>query len=159
VLRPDQRGCEQVRALRQRLLDHGLPSLAGHRKGAYPPHLSLTVADHLEQVNVRSSDLALDAVRFAELAVFPSGVLHLVATPTARLTEVQAASHAGCTVDRVWPYYVPGSWTPHLTLGYGYSPEQAGRAGDLLHAELPLVLTGWSAWLEDSGTGEAWPIA
>lgn len=159
MLRPDDRGRDEIRRLRELLHDHGLPSIAGHRKGAYPPHLSLTVADQLEQIDLRGSDLAVDEVRFERLAVFPSGVLHLVATGTERLTAVQAASHGGCTADRVWPYYLPGSWTPHVSLGYGYGPEQATRAVGLLRDHLPLLLTGWTAWLEDSNTGEAWPIA
>ena len=162
MLRPDEQGRTAVRMLWDALRDAGLPSIAGHRKGAYPPHLSLTVADDLpvEIVETVSSGTVLpsETLAFEALGCFPNGVLHLTAVPDRRLLKAHANAYKACGGAVLWQHYAPGTWTPHVTLGYGYSPRQVGQAAELLLPLLPLRLTGWTAWLEDAGTGEDWPI-
>lgn len=58
----------------------------------------------------------------------------------------------------MWGHYAPGRWTPHLPLGYGLTPAEVGLAMAVLLPRLPLVMTGWSAWLEDGDTGAAWAL-
>jgi hypothetical protein len=67
--------------------------------------------------------------------VFPSGVLFLAyATNREFLDEQRRVRHAveDLMVDP-WVYFTPGRWTPHITLGMGYTSEQVARA-------LPAVL-------------------
>lgn len=161
VLRPDVEGSRALRTLWELLRDADLPSIASHRKGDYEPHLSLTVADDLDP-GVTSTDpsrvLPGGPIAFEALGSFPSGVLFLCAVPTKRLLKAQLHAFEACAGARVWRHYEPGHWTPHVTLGYGYTAAQVGRAAELLLPLLPLTLTGWSAWLEDGSTGEGWPL-
>ncbi|MCW2599407.1 MAG: hypothetical protein JWM02_1236 [Frankiales bacterium] len=167
VLRPNLDGCATLRSLWELLAEAGLPSVAGHRKAVNEPHLSLTVGDQLDVGEVlsgleRAALLPRDTVAFEAVSTFPGGVLFLAAVPDLRLLQVQATAHRVCieagSTSRLWDHYAPGTWTPHVTLGYGYTPSQIGRAAELLLPLLPLSLTGWTAWLEDGNTGEAWPI-
>ena len=161
VLRPDAAGRQAIRTLWGLLKDAGLPSIASHRKGDYEPHLSLTVADDLEHA-VTAMDpakvLPSATVAFEVLGSFPSGVLLLAAVPDQRLLTAQLHAYEACAGAEVWRFYEPGRWNPHITLGYGYTPTQIGRAAELVLPLLPLTLTGWTAWLEDGSTGESWPL-
>jgi hypothetical protein len=53
---------------------------------------------------------------------------------------------------------VPGSWTPHVTLGYRHTAAQLALAADLVLARLTLVLTGWAVEVEDGATGDVWAL-
>ena len=161
MLRPDEAGRQAIRTLWELLRDADLPSVASHRKGEYEPHLSLTVADDLDPA-VTATDPATvvpsESIAFEVLGSFPSGVLFLAAVPDQRLLEAQRLAYEACKGARLWQYYEPGRWSPHITLGYGYTPDQLGRAAAIVLPRLPLTLTGWSAWLEDGSTGEGWPL-
>jgi hypothetical protein len=168
VLRPDAAGCAAVRGLWEDLRTAGLPSVADHRKGAHEPHLSLTVAAHLDPDELRArlpahAVLPAGPLTFEALGVFPKGVLFVGAVPQERLLAAQTAAHeagrASPSTRHPWGHYAPGAWTPHITLGYGLTPAQVGMAAEVLLPALPLTLTGWTAWLEDGDTGEAWALS
>ena len=167
VLRPDDTGCAALRALWTALEDAGVPSVAAHRKGAHEPHLSLTVAAHLEVAEVlavlsAATVLPSDTITFEAVAAFPQGVLFLSAVPDKRLLDAQRLAYEACAVApstrSLWSYYSPGSWLPHVTLGYGLTGAEIGRSMEVLLPALPLVVAGWTAWLEDGDTGESWPL-
>ena len=164
-MRPDAAGCVAIQGLWASLANAGVPSIAIHRKGANAPHLSLAVAAHLdvEEIRERLSAAAVlpsPTIQFEAAGVFPEGVLFVGAVPDERLLEVQAVAFDACaaapSTRGTWPHYSPGTWTPHITLGYSLKPTEVGRAMEVLLPSLPLALTGWTAWVEDGETGDAW---
>lgn len=164
VLRPDASGCAAVAQMWAQLKAAGVPSGPDSAHGLHVPHVSLTVAEHLDVDEVRAcvgvtSLVPSPAISFEALGLFPGGVLHLVPRPDDRLLEVQRAAHRACTEAPStvgwWPYFEPGFWAPHLTLGLEVEPRHLVIAAGVVLPSLPLELTGWAPWVEDGTTGDA----
>jgi 2'-5' RNA ligase len=157
-----------VRDLWAQLERMGLPSLATRTHRRHRPHVSLTVADHiqlgqLQGVHERLGALHLD-VTLHSAAVFPrKGVLYLNVVPTLALLQlhedVQWALR-DATVG-LWDTYTVGAWVPHCTLAQGLSRAQIAQAIDLLHDQPQPIVTAHvvSACLLDTATGEVLPLA
>ena len=134
VLRLDAACDAAVRALWTGLSAVGVPSLETHTHRQHAPHVSLTVAENLDREHTTQA-LAMvsrrDSLRVTlnAVGVFPEGVLFLTVVPTTALLDLQAEVHAIVTsLDTTiapWPHSAPGCWTPHLTFGYGLTPQDA----------------------------------
>jgi hypothetical protein len=162
VLWPDDETRRVVRSLWASLEAHDVPTLASHTHGRHRPHVSLVVAEDLVPSDALS---ALESVPREPLrllvsspGVFPGGVLFLACVPNAAFLEEQRRVHSVVAprAKKPWDYFVPGAWSPHLTISYGLDSAQLARALPLVLDRLPLE--GWltSGGVEDGASGERW---
>ena len=163
VLWPDAEAGRAVRDLWDVLTERGLPSLATHTHRLHQPHVSLTVGEHLP---AREALSALGCVPAAPIplqveavAVFPGGHLILPVVVNQGLLDEQRRVHDAVDAVMVdpWPYYRPGAWMPHITLGMSYSPDQLALALPLVLASLPVEGHLDHGGVEDGSSGENWP--
>lgn len=149
------------------LIEAGLPSQGRHRGPSNAPHITLAVADRVPEEVERAlgrlaGPLPID-VRLTGLLCFarPNGRQILVRSVvmSAALLELHAraarAYHGLPGIDRL---LAPGNWAPHVTLGHGLTPDQVGRAIEILgHDREPtgraVALRRW-----DSDTRNAWVL-
>ena len=124
-----------IRTIWQRIADAGLPSSID--AAGYRPHISLAVYD-VDQFDVDgcyrkaaayARQTAPIPLHLSHLGVFVSweNVVFLGVTPTAELLARQKAVLDLCRGQRdaLRTYYAPGLWTPHVTLSFNLTPEQA----------------------------------
>ena len=162
MLWPDSATGATIRQLWTLLSDHGLPSMATHTHRLHRPHVSLIVAADLPAVEVLTALGPLPSepipLRIEAAGVFPEGFLFLVCVANVALVAEQRRVHEATEKLAVepWPYFQPGTWTPHITTGWALNNEQ-------LFASLPFVLEalpihGWldQGGVEDGTTGEKW---
>jgi 2'-5' RNA ligase len=162
VLWPDEGAEATITRIWVDLAERHIPTLAteGHRR--HRPHLSLVVAAELP------SDAALRAVgRVPEhrlpfsaesVGIFPNGTLFLACVMSQGLLDEQRRVHRAVetlTVDP-WPYYEPGRWTPHVTIGNGLTPPDMAVSLALLTPRLPITGTFDTGGVEDSSSGDRW---
>lgn len=53
----------------------------------------------------------------------------------------------------LWPYYRPGRWVPHCTVGFGLDQDQIPEAFRVLHGYQPIEATVTSVAVTDVMTG------
>ncbi|QWW69740.1 2'-5' RNA ligase family protein [Rhizobium sp. WYJ-E13] len=114
------------------------PNARTPRRLNIEPHISLAVYDGLDPEPLfraldRFSDgMRAPVVRLSSVGLFPGPAPVLFAAPvvSAELLALHRDFHAA--VDSAgaacWPYYLPGNWVPHVTLGEQLTPEEAGAA-------------------------------
>ncbi|MDJ0521029.1 MAG: 2'-5' RNA ligase family protein [Planctomycetota bacterium] len=113
------------------------------------PHVTLAVYNRLDADDFREEAAAFFAgeppvpVRFSSAGTFGghSGVAFLAPVVTAELLGLHARFHERFAAhDRdAWPYYRPGAWVPHATVGILLEPGEVLHALDIARtANLPL---------------------
>ncbi len=157
-----------VRRQWERLAAAGLPSLARQGSGAGIPHVTLAARrwiDPASEPGVRVAARALPIpLRLGALACFGRSrfvLVRLVAVDV-ELLGLHARVAAALGPDADDPdqqgNLAPGRWTPHVTLGRRFSPEQVTAALGILDG------AGWHAGLAAScrrwdGDGKRqWPV-
>ncbi len=114
------------------------PNAATPRSLNVEPHITLAVYDGLDPEPLAraldhfSADMRAPSVKLSSIGLFPGPASVLFAAPvvSAELLALhrdfhEAAASAGAAC---WPYYLPGNWVPHVTLGEQLSPKEAGAA-------------------------------
>lgn len=163
VLWPDELSRLAVRGVWEDLAARGLPSQGSHTHRLHQPHVSLAVAEDLAVEEVLGLVGTVPArpirLRVESAGVFPGGVLFLACVMHQGLLDEQRRVHD--TVEPVlldpWPYFEPGSWTPHITCAMGCPPERMGEALSVLLSRLPIEGSLDRGGIEDGTTGENWP--
>jgi 2'-5' RNA ligase len=102
------------------------------------PHVSASVLPHLDEAAFRgrlehlARGIAPFSIALSALGAFPSaeGVLFLAPAPSASLLRAQRLVHEellglGASPS---PYYVPGEWVPHCTIGLNLPTHEVHRA-------------------------------
>lgn len=143
----------------------GMPSLRTHTHQAHVPHLSLAVAEVLDNDRAANAVAKLQppkTIQLESVGYFPEGVLFLNVVPTQGLLRLQSdifeqLSLSGA-MTRSWLATRPDSWSPHVTVAYGVAAVDLGAAVQALTPVLPMTLGVDGLWIEDGATGEAWPV-
>jgi hypothetical protein len=155
-----------LRRLWQRLEDDGVPSLATHTHGRHVPHLSLAVLRSWNLDKVRAAVEALPdagptSVRFDAVVAFRRGRMSLVpaVTSTLAVRQERVVEALGATEDELHKHYVPGIWTPHVTVAPRVRLEQTALVLEAAYEILPLTGAMTRAALVDAGTGAVHPLA
>ncbi|MBX7454427.1 2'-5' RNA ligase family protein [Mycolicibacterium sp. 3033] len=127
-----------VRGLWEGLSTAGVPSQAGHTAPSNRPHVTLTVAEQMDDAVDRALEpllefLPLPCVIGASMLFGGRRTVTLVrlVVPSADLITMHADVHAACLPHMpkgVLPHAVPGRWTPHVTLGRRIPPDQVPLA-------------------------------
>lgn len=105
--------------------------------GAHP-HLSLAAFTHLEPAQLEEVLAEFAAVTpplptaFSAVGVFPTtqGVVYLAPVVTSQLLTAHAWLHHRLEQLALQsnPYYLPGNWIPHCTVGFELPADQIGQA-------------------------------
>lgn len=114
----------------------------------YPPHLTLLMAERLDFERTRGGFMHLAAatrpleIALSGLGIFPgqSGVLYLAPVVTRELLDLHACYYSLVSqyADPPTEYYRTETWVPHITVGYGLTPEAIGAAVQaLMSVQLP----------------------
>ncbi|GAA0957897.1 2'-5' RNA ligase family protein [Frigoribacterium faeni] len=122
------------------LAEAGLPSLAGHTGATNAPHLTLSAAARFDD---RADPRLLDvfsrlpvSVEWGGFVVFGRGPRGLVlargVVATSALLDLHRTVHESVGGAGPVEHSAPGRWTPHVTLASRLSPEQLGRALEVL---------------------------
>ncbi|TRW83265.1 2'-5' RNA ligase family protein [Mycolicibacterium sp. 018/SC-01/001] len=122
-----------VRELWDGLAAAGVPSQAGHTAPSNRPHVTLTVAEQMDDaVDVALAPLLdrlpLPCVVGAPMLFGGGRTVTLVrlVVPSAGLLALHAGVHESClphVPKGVLPHVDPGRWTPHVTLGRSIPPD------------------------------------
>jgi hypothetical protein len=163
VLWPDDDTSRAVTNLWALLEAENVPTLATRTHRQHRPHVSLVVADELTPSDVWEvlECVPSEPVRLlvSSPGVFPGGILFLACVPNGVLLEEQRRVHelVGPMTKGLWDYFVPGAWSPHLTISYGLDEAQLARALPLVLEQMPIE--GWltRGGVEDGNSGERWP--
>lgn len=123
---------EKVRAFREIIYREGIKPIQGLMNDK--PHVSLAVFPKIETRELLALTAEFAATltsfdfRLGSVGTFPTqdNVLFLSPVPGIKLLEIHAEYHrrlkaAGIDCSR---YYIPGQWTPHLTLEFNISNEE-----------------------------------
>ncbi len=138
-----------IRGLWQIIEDAGLPSTMPGLN--YPPHLTLLACEDMDLTGLRARLPQFIAenppmpVQFSGLGFFckKKYVIHLAAAPSRALIDFHARFQemASPFLKGQSPYYLPGSWVPHVTLDQDFPPEMTGALVQAL-LRRPLPETG-----------------
>ena len=148
------------------LRDAGLPSQARHTGASNAPHVTLGVADVVDERVERALaevDYGVGApLRLGGLLVFTgrTSVLSRVVVPSSQLLAThRSVAEAMDGLPGRPPSVAPGAWTPHVTLARRLDAEQLAAAMALL-AERPRELDGavrcGRRW--DADTRRTWDV-
>ncbi len=114
-----------VRRIWDDLMDSGVRSLANNKSPSNRPHVTLAVAEHMDDA---VDDVLRTVLRLLPLSctigapmLFGHGPFALVRSvvPTTELLALQVAVHEVCVPHMSpgpLPHADPGHWTPHVTL-------------------------------------------
>jgi len=114
----------------------------------YPPHLTLFMAEGLDMEGMKagfkrlaSTTLPLE-ITLTSLGVFPGefGVLYIAPVVSRELLDLHASYYSLVArySDKPSNNYRTEEWGPHITIGYGLSPEALGAAVTaLMRVKLP----------------------
>lgn len=104
----------------------------------YPPHLTLVMAEKLDFERTRASFMQMAAatrsleISLSGLGIFPgeSGVLYMSPVVTRELLDLHACFYSlvAQSADPLVEYYRTETWVPHITVGYGLTPDALGAA-------------------------------
>jgi 2'-5' RNA ligase len=137
VLELDEVADRRVRQLWHILDRHGVPSSETAAHMTEGPHITLAIVDQSDPAELtgRLHDvldtavglpLSLTALGFFLTERAPA---YLAVAPTGGLLALHDAVHDTLGTTGSWPYYRPGSWTPHCTLAMGVrSPSAVAEA-------------------------------
>ncbi|MET7332804.1 2'-5' RNA ligase family protein [Nonomuraea sp. NPDC005650] len=162
----DDQADQKVRRLWEILADHGLPSLATLTHRRHRPHVSLTVAETLNEADLDDLRSALTqqppALNLDFLGTFPGaeGVLFAGVAATTELLAFHRRIHAALPSHRIkhWPYYFPDKWIPHCTLAIGLNRTELSEAMDVLHGFEPIAAAVSSIGITETTTGTVTPL-
>ena len=144
-----------IRAIWQRISDAGHPSSLDAQ--GYRPHISLAVydTDHFDahacyqNVAAYARRTTSFPIHLSHLGIFVhwGNVVFLGVTPSEMLLARQQEVLALCRSQQEYlrPYYVPGLWTPHVTLSFQLTRQQT----------LEIAQMGWEMALPFSGQVQA----
>jgi hypothetical protein len=163
VLWPDDDASRAVTDLWTSLEAEGIQTLASRTHRRHRPHVSLVVGEDLSPPGALAVlpllprhplPLILNSV-----GVFPGGILFLACVPTPDLLEEQGRVHdlVAPMTEGLWSHFVPGAWTPHVTISYDLGGDQLGPALSITLGHLPIEGRLASGGVEDGGSGERWP--
>jgi 2'-5' RNA ligase len=119
------------------LTDAGVRSLASSTSPSNRPHVTLSVAEHMDEAVDDALRPLLEGLPFPCLIgapmLFGRGpfVLVKLLVPSAELLALQAEVHAVCLPhmpEGPLPHAEPGQWTPHVTLARRVAAEKLGDA-------------------------------
>jgi 2'-5' RNA ligase len=137
------------------LMTAGVRSQAAVRSPSNRPHVTLTVAERMDDAVTAAlrpvlARLPLDC-RVGAPMLFGGRSVTLVRllVPSAELLALQADVHRICLAhmpDGPLPNAEPGSWTPHVTLARRVAPDQLPEALPLLGREIHGRITGLRHW-------------
>ena len=156
---------DAVRAEWRLLSEAGLPSQADHRGPTNAPHVTVGVADEVDdpaESALETVPLARD-LRLGGLLVFASP-RRVVLARAVIVTPALLATHAA--VAEAWArcpgrpeHLQPGRWTPHVTLALRLDSDQLGTAVQAL-AKAPRELAGRVSGLRrwDGDARRAWTV-
>jgi hypothetical protein len=126
-----------IRRIWDDLTDSGVRSLANSTSPSNRPHVTLSVADHMDDacndaLSPLLAKLPLPCMIGAPM-LFGSGPFTLVRLmiPSAELLALQADVHALCLPHMSsgpLPHTAAGHWTPHVTLARRVAPEKLAEA-------------------------------
>jgi hypothetical protein len=162
----DRRSERAVRALWDRLEEHGITSLRSHTHGRHVPHVSYAVLRSWDQVAVTDALAAVDGGRPVELSfdgigLFRRGRTWLVAGVTADFVArqqrvVEAVIATGAELHK---HYRPGVWLPHCSLAPRATLAQLPTVAAAVFDVLPLQGRLDRAALVNSATGDVYPLS
>lgn len=148
-----------VRGIWEDLSAAGIGSQAAHRSASNRPHVTLTVAERMDEavtaaLNPVTARLPLNCVIGAPM-VFGGRAVTLVrlVVPSLDLLVLHADIHRICMAhmpDGPLPHAEPGSWTPHVTLARRVPPDQLSLALPLLGGDMAGCITGLRHWDGDA---------
>lgn len=157
----------EVRSEWALLLEADLPSQARHTGESNAPHVTLGVADNVDdaaEAVLRSVRLGSDeTVRLGGLLVFAgrTSVLSRAVVPTQSLLAMQRAVHEALAgMPGQPPTTVPGAWTPHVTLARRLDRAQLAAALVALSgrpSELEGTIAAVRRW--DGDARRTWDLA
>lgn len=100
------------------------------------PHITFAVYDALDpepfadMLDAFSADMPISTVTLSSIGIFPGPQSVLFAAPVVSegLLVLHRGFHAAAASvgPACLPYYLPGNWVPHVTLGERLSPEETG---------------------------------
>ena len=161
----DRRSERAVRALWDRLEEHGVGSLGSHTHGRHLPHVSYAVLRRWDQAAVVEALAGIDGgepveLSFDGIGLFRRGRTWLVAGVGAafmarqeRVVEVVTATGA-----ELHKHYRPGTWLPHCSLAPRATLAQLPAVVATVMDVLPLRGRLDRAALINSATGELSPL-
>lgn len=138
------------------LADAGLPSQARHRSPTNRPHVTLTVADRIDEavdagLREPAGQLPLEC-RIGAPMIFGRSALTLVRliVPAAGLLRLHDSVDAICAPHLsggAFPHARPGRWTPHVTVSRRLAPADLATALDLIGTDdVEGAFTGLRRW-------------
>jgi 2'-5' RNA ligase superfamily len=161
----DRRSERAVRALWDRLEEHGVASLGSHTHGRHVPHVSYAVLRRWDETAVREALAGISGgvpveLSFDGIGLFRRGRTWLVAGVSAdfvarqqRVVEVVTATGA-----ELHKHYRPGIWLPHCSLAPRATLAQLPSVVAVVLDVLPLRGLLDRAALINSATGELSPL-
>jgi 2'-5' RNA ligase superfamily len=162
----DRRSERAVRALWDRLEEHGISSLRSHTHGRHVPHVSYAVLRNWDQPAVTDALAAVAGGRPVELSfdgigLFRRGRTWLVAGVTADFVArqqrvVEAVIATGAELHK---HYRPGVWLPHCSLAPRATLAQLPTVAAAVFDVLPLQSRLDRAALVNSATGDVYPLS
>jgi 2'-5' RNA ligase len=161
----DRRSERAVRALWDRLEEHGVPSLGSHTHGRHLPHVSYAVLRRWDQAAVMNALAGIDGgepveLSFDGIGLFRRGRTWLVAGVSADFVVrqqrvVEAITATGAELHK---HYRPGIWLPHCSLAPRATLAQLPSVAAAVFDVLPLRGRLDRAALINSATGEVSPL-
>ena len=147
-----------IRKVWHRLSDAGLPSQLRVKSATNRPHITVIAADRISadvdnELAALRPRFPLPVVVGAPL-VFGGGRMTLarLIVASADLLELHREVYRRCLPflpQEPFPHRAPRRWTPHATLGRRFTPEQVGRALDViddLSADISADVVGLRRW-------------
>lgn len=140
------------------LMAAGIRSLAAHRSPSNRPHVTLSVAESLDDgvddaLRPLLDRLPLRCVLGAPILFGGGRTVTLVrmVVPSAGLLSLQADVHRICLPHMSGgplPHTTPGRWTPHVTLARRVPPDQLVTAvmRPTMFGEIPATVVGLRHW-------------
>ncbi|GAB2479997.1 2'-5' RNA ligase family protein [Promicromonospora xylanilytica] len=155
-----------LRQLWQRLEVKGVPTPATHTHGRHVPHLSLAVLRSWDLDTVRAAveslpDAGPTTVQLDAVAAFRRGRMSLIPAVTSGLAarQEQVVEVLGASPEELHKHYVPGTWTPHVTVATRVRLDQTPLVLEAAYEIVPLTGALTHAALVDAGTGTVHPLA
>ena len=154
----DDRSDAAIRMVWHRLEDAGLPSQLRVKSATNRPHVTLLAADHIsadvdDELTQLRARFPLPVVVGAPL-IFGGGKLTLarLVVASAELLDTHREVVARCLPQlprEPFAHSEPGHWTPHVTLGRRFTPEQVAQALVViegLSADIDAQVVGLRRW-------------
>ena len=150
-----------VRACWRSLNDAGMPSLVTYTHGRHVPHISLVVAERVEDGGwldqLREGWFAGPpvSVQLGPVGTFPEGGwVYLGVDGLDRSAHRRLVVSLGDDATDPWEHYLPERWVPHCTLAGGLDAGQLDAALEVLaESGLPIAATIDSAAVVDAESG------